>query len=165
MNINNIYTAHVNASIRNCNLSSLGFTISKLKDLQLQFLSLISGAYNEWNTFTKEQQNTLTNIAKVVIELDDIPSIVIIEINNNPMIAIPEGAELLYKRVYSMFIEFGLQEIKECKSSCKAYSQSSLQLFNMLQSASVLHELNPEATKQIDLIYKYVDTKLKQIEK
>ena len=81
------------------------------------------------------------------------------------MINIPKGKEELFDRVFKLFADYGLDEIKQCQTCCKSYSQTSLQLFNMLQSASVLNINIGDSSKEADLIYKYVDSILNKIYK
>lgn len=161
------YNAHINVSIRNCNLSKLGITISRQDELQLQFLSLLSSCYCELDIFNEEQKDNLYNILYEVINMLFIPKqeYVTIEKTDNLMINIPENKKELFNRVYKLFADYGIQEIKECQSSCKSYAQSSLQLFNMLQSASILGDNSTEVNneKQAELIYNYVDSRLKQM--
>lgn len=158
-----IYVAHANISLRNCNYNKLGYNINKLDMLQLQFLSLLVGCYESFDDTIVGLSGKLVTIKNTIFNMAPIPQFFTnlnIEANMN-YINVPTERQALYAKIYARFAAIGLEEIKQCQSSCKAYSQSSLMLFNMLQSASIIYDSTDEnRIKEANLIYNYVEANL-----
>lgn len=76
---------------------------------------------------------------------------------------IPELYANLYYRILESLVEYGVEDLKDCKSRCSNKSSIVIECFNMFRAAMAANELEDVSAR--DTFLKYVLARMRQINK